>query len=38
MGGDRRDEAAAHLEKALEIRPDFELARKALERLKASRP
>jgi tetratricopeptide (TPR) repeat protein len=38
MEGGRRDEAMGHLEKALEIRPDFELARKALDKLKATRP
>jgi protein O-mannosyl-transferase len=38
MSGGHRDEAIGHLEKALELRPGFELARSALERLKATRP
>ncbi len=37
MAGNRREEAMGHLERALEIRPDYELARKALDDLKAGR-
>ena len=38
MSGGHREEAIGQLEKALELRPDFELARRALGRLKATRP
>ena len=37
MSGGRRDEAEAHLKRALEIRPDYEPARKALRDLGAGR-
>jgi tetratricopeptide (TPR) repeat protein len=38
MGGHRRADAERELEKALELRPDLDVARKALERLRAQRP